>query len=340
MSATALEFHHLISFASRSRSLRTRLGIPQSELARWLGISLAQLSQLEHGRQAPPLQIARLLEKLESEIARHRLTMHPTQQPNPLQPPRNSLPPSAIAALDQVQTGTQPAKPSPQSNPKSTTLASRVKTLRDHLGITRPKLAVMMGVCRQYITKVENGAQASLPFVKLVERMESEMNRSKSQTEPSPATSLPSSSQSNPSQPVHPTSARIAVIPLLAHRDTLLLASPKNASRFAREHFPFSITDPGAFAIRVSGDAMHPLHTDGEIAVVYPETAPRTGDRVIVRIHDDIGGEVLFRILTGTSVGSQVTLSSPNPVYPPLVIDRSQIQWMCPVAATIRQLLS
>jgi phage repressor protein C with HTH and peptisase S24 domain len=85
---------------------------------------------------------------------------------------------------------------------------------------------------------------------------------------------------------------------------------------------------------------MQPLHTDGEIAVAYPGTAPRTGDRVIVRIHDDIGGEVLFRILSGASVGNQVTLSSPNPVYPPLVLDRSQIQWMCPVAATIRQLLS
>jgi transcriptional regulator with XRE-family HTH domain len=296
-------------------------------------ISVFRLSQLEHARQAPSLHLIRLLEKLESETFRHRLTMHSPLPPNPLQP---SLPPAALAALDQVQLTPPPvAKPTPKPRPTSSDLAARVKALRDHLGVTRPKLAVMMGVCRQYITKVENGARASQPFIKLVERMEGEMNRSKSApTSPPPPKPLPAP----PS--LQNASARIAVIPLLSQRDTLLLASPKNAAKFAREHFPFSITDPGAFAIRIAGDAMQPLHTDGEIAVAYPDTAPRTGDRVIVRIHDDIGGEVLFRILSGASVGNQVTLSSPNPVYPPLVLDRSQIQWMCPVAATIRQLLS
>ena len=331
MLAPTLDFHHLVSFASRCSNLRTKLGIPQSELARWLDASPAHLSQLEHGRQAPSLHLIRLMEKLESETFRHRLTMHSPLPPNPLQP---SLPPAALAALDQVQLATTPA-PAPKPRTTSSDLAARVKVLRDHLGVTRPKLAVMMGVCRQYITKVENGARASQPFIKLVERMEGEMNRSKSvPTAPPPPKPLPTPPN------LSSTSARIAVIPLLSQRDTLLLASPKNAAKFAREHFPFSITDPGAFAIRISGDAMQPLHTDGEIAVAYPDTAPRTGDRVIVRIHDDIGGEVLFRILSGASVGNQVTLSSPNPVYPPLVLDRSQIQWMCPVAATIRQLLS
>jgi transcriptional regulator with XRE-family HTH domain len=332
MPAIAIDFHQLVSFPARCQNLRTKLGVPQSELARWLGISPAYLSHLEHGRQRPSPQVIHLMEKLETESARHRLTIH-TPMPPPPKPAPPTLPPAAVAALDQVRTTPPPASP-PRTTLSSTTLAARVKALRDHLGLTRPKLAVVMGVCRQYITKVENGSRASQPFIKLVERMEAEL---KQQRPSDSAPQRPGFGQiSTPSQT---PSSRIAVIPLLSQRDTLLLAAPKNASKFAREHFPFSITDPGAFAIRVSGDAMQPLHTDGEIAVVYPDSTPRTGDRVIVRIHDDIGGEVLFRILGGTSGGSQITLCSPNPVYPPLTLDRSQIQWICPVAATIRQLL-
>lgn len=333
MLAPVLDFHHLVSFASRCSNLRIKLGIPQIELARWLNISPAHLSHLENGRQTPSIHQVRLMEKLESDTFRHRLTMHSPLPPNPLQP---SLPPEALAALDQVQLSAPPeAEPTPKPQTTATNLATRVKAIRDHLGVTRPKLAVMMGVCRQYITKVENGARASQPFMKLIERMEGEMSRSKS----SPSSVPPKKPLPTP-PPLAGNTGRIAVIPLLSQRDALLLASPKNAAKFAREHFPFSITDPGAFAMRIAGDAMQPLHTDGEIAVAYPDSAPRTGDRVIVRIHDDIGGEVLFRILSGVGVGNQITLSSPNPVYLPIVLDRSQIQWMCPVAATIRQLLS
>lgn len=347
MPSAAIDLHRLAGFPARCSNLRSKLGVPQSELARWLGVSAAYISQLEHGRQSPSLPVFHIFEKLEEEIIRHRLTMHsPTPPANEL--PGNSLPPAAVAVLDQIHPADS-LQPSPaiKAQPAAKTavndLPRRVKTLRDHLGVTRPKLAVMMGVCRQYITKVENGYRASKPFIKLVERMEGEMLRSKQPRADTTPPSPPLSTAATTVPTLAPTAAlqqtRIAVIPLLSHRDTLLLSTPKHAPKFAREHFPFSILDSEAFAIRVAGDAMQPLHTDGEIAVVYPNSPARTGDRVIVRIHDDVGGEVLFRILSGTGAGAQITLSSPNPVYPPLTLDRSQIQWMCPVAATIRQLL-
>lgn len=338
MPSAAIDLHRLAGFPARCANLRSKLGVPQSELARWLGVSAAYVSQLEHGRQAPSLPVFHIFEKLEDEIIRHRLTMHsPTPPAN--EPPGNPLPPAAVAVLDQIHpaaplSSTAKAKPTPKTTVND--LPRRVKTLRDHLGVTRPKLAVMMGVCRQYITKVENGYRASKPFIKLVERMEGEMLRSK---QPPTDATPPSAFIPAPSPVAALQQSRIAVIPLLSQRDTLLLSTPKHAPKFAREHFPFSILDSEAFAIRVTGDAMQPLHTDGEIAVVYPNSPARTGDRVIVRIHDDIGGEILFRILSGTGMGSQITLSSPNPVYPPLTLERSQIQWICPVAATIRQLL-
>jgi SOS-response transcriptional repressor LexA len=230
----------------------------------------------------------------------------------------------------------------------------RVKAIRDQLGVTRPKLAVMMGVCRQYITNIENGKRASKPIIKLVEKLETELREKATLSiAPTPNNAVPTSEPlpTPPALPAaetlpHPPSAavtlispRLAAIPLITMRDALLLASPLHSNRYTRDHFAFGVTDPEAFAIRITGDSMQPLHTDGEIAIVYPQASPRTGDRVIVRIHDDIGGEVLFRIFTSTDHGRSITLTSPNPIYPPVTLTRDEILWICPVASTVRQLI-
>jgi phage repressor protein C with HTH and peptisase S24 domain len=135
-------------------------------------------------------------------------------------------------------------------------------------------------------------------------------------------------------------SPRLAALPLISMRDALLLSSPLHSARFAREHFAFGVTDPEAFAVRINGDSMQPLHVDGEIAIVYPQSQPRTGDRVMVRVHDDIGGAVLFRIYTSTDHGRGVLLTSPNPVAPPINLNRDEILWICPVASTVRHLIA
>ncbi len=228
------------------------------------------------------------------------------------------------------------AVPSPVLPGPPADLAKRVRALRERLGVTRPKLAAMLGVCRQYVGKVENGRRASQPFIKLVEKMEAELLGPPPAEKPVEKPAAPARVWSADGGAALP---RMAYLPLLTQRDALLLAHPGQAARYAREQVPFGVRDEAAFAVRVRGDAMLPQHGDGEIAVVYPGVVPRSGDRVLVRVHDDVCGEVLFRVLGAAGPGGRVTLSSPNPVYPALTLERAQILWMCPVAATVRLLL-
>ncbi len=316
-------------FARRCAAFRRRLGLSQQELARWLDISPGQLGAFERGERLPAAPVARLFEQLEGESDLSR-SFSTAAAPPPTAPAGLPLPPEVQAVLDLARPPAPVASPPPSGS--SPELAERLRVLRERLGVTRPKLAAMLGVCRQYVGKVEKGRRASLPFIKLVEKLESELRA--------------------PAPPIHPTTPprvwsaggvtalpRMAFLPLLTQREALLLGHPGQAARHAREHLPFGVRDASAFAVRVRGDAMQPQHGDGEIVVVYPGAAPRSGDRVLVRVHDDIGGEVLFRVLGSAGPGSQVILSSPNPVYPALTLERSQILWMCAVAASVRLLL-
>jgi transcriptional regulator with XRE-family HTH domain len=355
MPSTAVDLRQLAEFPTRFTQLRSRLGMPKKEMARWLGVSADHVSQLEHGRQVPSAPLFHLFEKLEEETTHHRLVMHEPVTPEPA-PISTGLPPEALAALDQLQTQEEPAprKP-PQNSVPVASLAQRVKAIRDQLGVTRPKLAAMMGVCRQYITKIENGKGASKPIIKLVEKFEAELRVQEppiDKGEPLPQ-KISASQRPVPDQPSYHTvplqpmapgvtliSPRLAALPLISMRDALLLSSPLHSARFAREHFAFGVTDPEAFAMRINGDSMQPLHVDGEIAIVYPQVKPRTGDRVIVRVHDDIGGAVLFRIYTSTDHGRGMLLTSPNPVAPPINLGQDEVLWICPVASTVRHLIA
>jgi transcriptional regulator with XRE-family HTH domain len=353
MSSSAVDLRQLAEFPTRFTKLRSRLGMPKTEMARWFGVCADHVSQLEHGRQAPSAPLFHLFEKLEEETTQHRLVMHEpvTSEPAPI---AIGLPPEALAVLDQLRQQEKTAlAQSPASTALDVSLAQRVKAIRDQLGVTRPKLAAMMGVCRQYITKIENGKGASKPIIKLVEKFEAELRAKQQPPAEEIAPPLPPKiTAPPPPAPEHPPllqpmapgvtliSPRLAALPLISMRDALLLSSPLHSARFAREHFAFGVTDPEAFAVRINGDSMQPLHVDGEIAIVYPQSQPRTGDRVMVRVHDDIGGAVLFRIYTSTDHGRGVLLTSPNPVAPPINLNRDEILWICPVASTVRHLIA
>ncbi len=302
-------------------------------LARWLGVSAGQLAALEGGRRLPAARLVRVLEQLENEAAMSRPLLS-APAPAPVVPSGLPLPPEVQAVLDRAKPAARALPPTVAGPPAD--LAARVRALRERLGVTRPKLAAMLGVCRQYVGKVENGRRASLPFIKLVEKMEAELRGPKPVEHPVGEPPVPARVWSADGGVAPP---RMVLLPLLTQRDALLLAHPGQAARHAREQLPFGVRDEAAFAVRVRGDAMQPQHGDGEIVVVYPGATPRSGDRVLVRVHDDVGGEVLFRVLGAAGPGGRVTLSSLNPVYPALTLERSQILWMCPAAATVRLLL-
>jgi transcriptional regulator with XRE-family HTH domain len=318
-------------FARRCSDLRHRLGLSRRVLAHWLGVSAGLIADLEGGRRLPAADLVRVFEQLENEAAMHRHLMT-VADPVAVVASGLPLPPEVQAVLDRakppVRAVSTPLIPAD--------LAERVRALRENLGVTRPKLAAMLGVCRQYVGKVENGQRASLPFIKLIEKMEAELRMTKSAERPADKPAMPARLLGSNGGAAPP---RMRWLPVLSQRDALLLAHPGQAARHAREQMPFGARDEAAFAVCVRGDAMQPQHGDGEIVVVYPGATPHSGDRVLVRVHDDIGGEVLFRVLGASGPGGRITLSSPNPVYPALILERAQILWMCSVAATVRFLL-
>lgn len=357
-----LEHPSTTDIHTRFASLRERLQIPQHELARWLGVSSAHLRQIERGRQPPSGNVARLLEALETGSVRTPLLMHEPEEA-PLPEPIVTLPPHALAALDLVQTDSSPAilplretegaVALPPMN-EEPSIADRVRAVREHFGITRPRLASWMGVSRQYITNIENGKRISAPVLKLIERLEQDIRDQKSADpaaapvsddteviEATPASSSPPPPPPLPAPEPQPIvfRPRLAAIPLLSLREAQGIDLPEHADRLALEHFAFTVGDPHAFALRLTGDAMSPQHSEGELAIVYPHSLPHTGDRVVARLKDGTGSDVVFRIYGTADHGRSIVLSSLNPAYPPITVDRDEVVWVFPIAATVRHLL-
>jgi phage repressor protein C with HTH and peptisase S24 domain len=74
--------------------------------------------------------------------------------------------------------------------------------------------------------------------------------------------------------------------------------------------FP-ELTDEHAYALEIAGDSMVPVYRDGDRIVVSPSTAPRRGDRVVVKTQ---GGEVMAKVLSRITA-QRLELKSLNPAY-------------------------
>lgn len=355
----------LVGFPARCLSLRQKLRVSKPELAHWLGVGRSYVTVLEKGRQAPSRPVFQLIEKLEAAANLKQLAMHMPQPETTTAPTELAgLPPEAIEALDRLVREPEPpvmtADPieKPVKQEKSA-FALRVAALREKMGVSRPKLAQRLGVSRQYVTKIENGAHASLPVIKLIEKLEAEVqngsagpaaatdHESKGPDSPAPVqavaptakdTASASAAFAMPAAPT-PATARIALLPVLTISAARDLAAPAQAVFAAAEHFAFSVSDPDAFAMRLAGDAMLPQHHDGELAILYPNSVPHTGNRVIARLSDSLGGDVLFRVYSTADHGHSIVLSSLNPLYPPVTLSPEEIAWIYPVASTVRQMM-
>ena len=88
-------------------------------------------------------------------------------------------------------------------------------------------------------------------------------------------------------------------------------------------HFP-GVQDDNAYALEISGDSMAPLYRDGDRIVVAPDSAPRRGDRVVVKTRS---GEVMAKEL-GRVTANTLELISLNPDYDNRVLDTADVVWM------------
>ena len=84
------------------------------------------------------------------------------------------------------------------------------------------------------------------------------------------------------------------------------------------------VDDENAYALEVAGDSMAPLYRDGDVLIVSPNSAPRKGDRVVLRT---IEGEVMAKVLVRRTAKT-VELASLNPAHPNLVFPLERIDWI------------
>lgn len=84
------------------------------------------------------------------------------------------------------------------------------------------------------------------------------------------------------------------------------------------------VDDDNAYALEVTGDSMEPLYRDGDVLIVSPNTAPRKGDRLVLRTTE---GEVMAKILVKRTTKT-VELASFNPTHPNLVFPMDRVDWM------------
>jgi phage repressor protein C with HTH and peptisase S24 domain len=84
------------------------------------------------------------------------------------------------------------------------------------------------------------------------------------------------------------------------------------------------VDDENAYALEVTGDSMQPLYRDGDVLIVSPNSAPRKGDRVVLRTTE---GEVMAKIIVRRTAKT-IELASFNPVHSNLVFPVHRIEWI------------
>ncbi len=85
-----------------------------------------------------------------------------------------------------------------------------------------------------------------------------------------------------------------------------------------------SINDPGAYALKISGDSMTPVYRDGDVIIVSPASRLRRGDRVVVKTRE---GEVMAKELRRKSAG-RIDLHSFNRQAEDRQLAASEVAWM------------
>ena len=87
--------------------------------------------------------------------------------------------------------------------------------------------------------------------------------------------------------------------------------------------FP-GIKDENTYAVEIAGDSMEPVYRDGDIIIVSPNSAPRRGDRVVVKTK---AGQVLAKILK-RQTAQRLELASFNVQHETILLPLKDVEWI------------
>ena len=96
------------------------------------------------------------------------------------------------------------------------------------------------------------------------------------------------------------------------------------------QYIPIQTGDPLAYALRVVGDSMHPVISEGRYVITAPSRQPVPDDEVVIRLKEEAGGDTMLKILRAEK-DNEVTLDSHNQAYARMVVKKTDIDIMHPV---------
>jgi phage repressor protein C with HTH and peptisase S24 domain len=91
------------------------------------------------------------------------------------------------------------------------------------------------------------------------------------------------------------------------------------------DEIPFpAVDDEHVYALKISGESMHPAYRDGTVIIVSPSATIHRGDRVVVKTRD---GEVMAKELKRKTAKS-LELKSLNPEHPDRTLTTEEVLWV------------
>jgi phage repressor protein C with HTH and peptisase S24 domain len=91
------------------------------------------------------------------------------------------------------------------------------------------------------------------------------------------------------------------------------------------DEIPFpAVDDEHVYALKISGDSMHPAYRDGTVIIVSPSASIHRGDRVVVKTRD---GEVMAKELK-RKTAKTLELKSLNPEHPDRTLTTEEVLWV------------
>jgi phage repressor protein C with HTH and peptisase S24 domain len=91
------------------------------------------------------------------------------------------------------------------------------------------------------------------------------------------------------------------------------------------DEIPFpAVDDEHVYALKISGDSMHPAYRDGTVIIVSPSATIHRGDRVVVKTRE---GEVMAKELK-RKTAKALELKSLNPEHPDRTLATEDVMWV------------
>lgn len=216
-----------------------------------------------------------------------------------------------------------------------------LKEARIRAGLTQAQLAKKIGYQIGVLQAVEDGtARASEKMIEKIVEVLPELSKDSLMGGSDSPVVLSTEVSTFGKKPdiILPPGMTARYVPLISWAQAGTMTSYDDEVYEHEGQLAFDVTDPKAFAVKLRGDSMSPQYAEGDTVILYPSVLPQNGDLVIARLKDDLGGDVMFKLFHSQKGGEKITLTSYNPLYPPLEYQRPDFAWIYPAASVVKRL--